>query len=107
VRLNNRRCESARNSAALRAGRSCLLRAAIESTRQVQEIAKVRVYPGADAESALYRDDGMTHAYEHGDSRITQLHWDDATYRLDHQGASAWTAPDSEIVDVVNRDVVK
>jgi alpha-D-xyloside xylohydrolase len=69
--------------------------------------AKVRVYPGADAEFALYRDDGMTHAYEHGDSRITQLHWNDATHRLDHQGASAWTAPDSEVVDVVNRDVVK
>jgi alpha-D-xyloside xylohydrolase len=91
----------------LRAGRSCLLRAAIESTRQVQEIAKVRIDPGADAEFALYQDDGMTYAYEHGDSRITQLHWNDATYRLDHQGASAWTAPDSEVVYVVKQEVVK
>ena len=73
----------------------------IEGTSQVQEIAKVRVYPGADAEFALYQDDGMTYAYEHGDSRITQLHWNDATHRLDHQGASAWTAPDSEVVYVV------
>jgi alpha-D-xyloside xylohydrolase len=85
----------------LRASRSCLLGDAIESTSLVQKIAKVRVYPGADAEFALYQDDGMTYAYEHGDSRITQLHWNNATHRLDHQGASAWTAPDSEIVDVV------
>ena len=64
----------------------------------------MRVYPGADAEFALYQDDGMTYAYEHGDSRITHLRWSDARHTLDHQGAPAWTAPDSEIVDVVGLD---
>ena len=85
----------------VRAGSILPLGDAIESTSQVQKIAKVRVYPGADAEFALYQDDGMTYAYEHGDSRITHLRWNDATHTLDHQGAPAWTAPDSEIVDVV------
>jgi len=85
----------------VRAGSILPLGDAIESTSQVQKIAKVRVYPGADAEFVLYQDDGTTYAYEQGDSRITHLHWNDATHRLDHQGVSAWTAPDSEIVDVV------
>ncbi len=88
----------------VRAGSILPLGDAIESTNQVQKIAKVRVYPGADAEFALYQDDGMTYAYEHGDSRITHLRWNDATRTLGHQGAPAWTAPDSEIVDVVGLD---
>jgi alpha-D-xyloside xylohydrolase len=63
----------------------------------------VRVYPGADAEFALYQDDGKTYAYEQGDSRVTRLHWNDATGQLSHQGASAWTTPDAEILDLVAR----
>ena len=87
----------------VRAGSILPLGDAIESTRQVQKIARVRVYPGADAEFTLYQDDGTTYAYEHGDSRITRLHWNDATHALEHEGAPAWTAPDSEIVEVVGR----
>ena len=87
----------------VRAGSIVPLGDAIESTSQVQKIAKVRVYPGADAEFALYQDDGMTYAYEHGDSRITHLRWNDNRHTLDHEGAPAWTAPDAEIVDVVGR----
>jgi alpha-D-xyloside xylohydrolase len=87
----------------VRAGSILPLGDAIESTSQVQKIAKVRVYPGADAEFALYQDDGMTYAYEHGDSRITHLRWNDATHTLDHQGTPAWTTPDSDIVEVVGR----
>ncbi len=87
----------------VRAGSILPLGDAIESTSQAQKIVKVRVYPGADAEFALYQDDGTTYAYEKGDSRITHLRWNDATHKLDHQGARAWTASDSELVDVVGR----
>ena len=87
----------------VRAGSILPLGDSIESTSQVQKIAKVRVYPGADAEFVLYQDDGTTYAYENGDSRVTRLHWNDATHRLDHQGPAAWTAPDSEVVDVVGK----
>jgi alpha-D-xyloside xylohydrolase len=87
----------------VRAGSILPLGDVIESTSQVQKITKVRVYPGADAEFVLYQDDGTTYAYEHGDSRITHLHWNDAMHTLDHQGAPAWTAADSEIVEVVGR----
>ena len=45
---------------------------------QKQSIAKVRVYPGADAEFTLFSDDGTTYAYEKGAGSITHLHWDDA-----------------------------
>ncbi len=87
----------------VRAGSILPMGDAIESTSQAQKIARVRVYPGADAEFTLYQDDGTTYAYEHGDSRITRLHWNDATHALEHQGAPAWTEPDSEIVEVVGR----
>ncbi len=85
----------------VRAGSVLPLGEAIESTSQVQKIAKVRVYPGADADFSLCQDDGTTYAYEQGDSRITRLHWNDAKGKLDQQGAPAWTVPDSESVDVV------
>ena len=87
----------------VRAGSILPLGEAIESTTQVQKIAKVRVYPGADSEFTLYQDDGTTYAYEHGDSRVTHVHWNDATHSLSQSGAPAWTAPDSEVVDVVSR----
>ncbi|MGZ4814127.1 MAG: glycoside hydrolase family 31 protein [Terriglobales bacterium] len=73
----------------------------IESTAQVQHIAKVRVYPGADADFTLYDDDGKTYAYEKGESRITHLHWNNATHRLAHEGASAWTKADAETIEIV------
>jgi alpha-D-xyloside xylohydrolase len=73
----------------------------IESTSQTQNIAKVRVYPGADADFTLYSDDGTTYDYEKGDFKLTHLHWDDAAQKLSHVGAAAWTQPDSEIVEVM------
>jgi alpha-glucosidase (family GH31 glycosyl hydrolase) len=72
----------------------------IESTSQRQKIARVRVYPGADADFTLYSDDGTTYAYEKGDFKITQLHWDDAAKKLSHEGAEAWSEPDREIVEI-------
>ncbi len=87
----------------VRAGSVLPLGETIESTNQPQEIARLRVYPGADAEFVLYQDDGKTYAYEKGDSRITRLYWNDAAQQLTHQGAAAWVKPDSEIVDVIGR----
>ena len=87
----------------VRAGSVLPLGETIESTNQPQGIARLRVYPGADAEFVLYQDDGKTYAYEKGDSRITRLYWNDAKQQLTHQGAAAWVKPDSEIVDVIGR----
>jgi alpha-D-xyloside xylohydrolase len=87
----------------VRAGSVVPLGEAIESSDQPQKIVRVRIYPGADAEFTLYQDDGKTYAYEKGDSRITRLHWNDAAQHLTHQGAEAWTEPDSEIVEIIGR----
>jgi alpha-glucosidase (family GH31 glycosyl hydrolase) len=86
----------------IRAGSIVPTGAPIESTSQQQKIARVRVYPGADGDFTLYSDDGTTYAYEKGDFKTTKLHWDDATQKLTHEGAAAWTEPDSDIVEVVH-----
>ena len=85
----------------VRAGSILALGEPVENTSQPQKIAKVRVYPGSNGEFALYSDDGKTYAYEKGQSSITNLHWDDAARKLTHEGASAWTEPDANIVEVV------
>jgi alpha-D-xyloside xylohydrolase len=75
----------------------------ILNTKQKQEVARVRVYPGADAEFTLYDDDGRTYAYEKGESRVTRLRWDDRAGRLSHEGAQAWTGALDALVEVVGR----
>ena len=87
----------------VRAGSIVPLGDAIESTNQVQKIAKLRVYPGADIDFALYQDDGKTYAYENGDSRTTHLHWDNTARQLTHTGSVAWTEPDTQIVELVGQ----
>ncbi|MBZ5513327.1 MAG: glycoside hydrolase family 31 protein [Acidobacteriia bacterium] len=87
----------------VRAGSILPLGEPIESTQQVQEVAKVRVYAGANGDFTLYRDDGKTHAYEKGESRVTQLHWDDAAQHFSHEGAVVWIVPDERILEVVGR----
>ncbi len=72
--------------------------APIESTSQPQKIAKIVVYPGADADFTLYSDDGTTYAYEKGAFKTTRLHWDNATMKLTHEGEASWTPQDEEIV---------
>jgi alpha-D-xyloside xylohydrolase len=72
----------------------------IESTEQPQQIAKIRIYPGADTDFTLFQDDGNTYAYEKGDAKITQLHWNDATHQLTHEGARAWTGADNQIIEI-------
>ena len=56
----------------VRAGSILALGSPVESTHQKQAIAKVRVYPGADANFTLFSDDGMTYAYEKGAGAVTQ-----------------------------------
>ena len=63
----------------VRAGSIVPLGTTILSTSEKQDIAKVRVYPGADADFTLFSDDGTTYAYEKNAGSITKLHWNDAT----------------------------
>jgi len=87
----------------VRAGSILPLGSPVESTHQTQAIAKIRVYPGADAAFTLFSDDGITYAYETGAGSITRLRWDDAAGKLTHEGADAWSSPDNEVVEVVKR----
>ena len=66
----------------------------VESTHQAQKVAKLRVYPGADADFTLYDDDGQTYDYEKGAGKLTHLHWDNTTGKL---------TPASDNVEVVGR----
>jgi alpha-glucosidase (family GH31 glycosyl hydrolase) len=85
----------------VRAGSIIPLGSAVDSTADKQAIAKVQVWPGANADFALYQDDGRTYAYEKGDFQLTKLHWDDAAHKLNHTGAAAWSGPDGQIVEVI------
>jgi alpha-D-xyloside xylohydrolase len=87
----------------VRAGSILPLGAPVESTHQTQAIAKVRVYPGADTSFTLFSDDGTTYAYETGAGSVTKLHWDEASQKLTHEGAAAWSGPDAALVEVIGR----
>jgi len=84
----------------VRAGSILPLGSPVESTNEVQEIAKVRVYPGADGDFDLYRDDG-TYAYERGAFELSHLHWSDASGKLTHAGVKVEFATAAEYVEVV------
>ena len=85
----------------VRAGSIVPLGTTVLSTQEKQGVASVRVYPGADADFALFSDDGTTYAYEQGSAALTRLHWNDAKHSLTHEGPSAWGAPDTEVVHIV------
>jgi alpha-glucosidase/alpha-D-xyloside xylohydrolase len=87
----------------VRAGSIVPLGTPILSTQQPQAITSVRVYPGADADFTLFSDDGTTYAYENGGGSITKLHWSEEKHQLQHEGAAAWSGPDSAIVHVIHR----
>jgi len=84
----------------VRAGSIVPLGAAVESTHEAQAIAKVRVYPGADAAFTLFSDDGKTYAYEKGAGKVTRLSWSEARQKLTREGDPAWSGADSAIVEV-------
>jgi alpha-D-xyloside xylohydrolase len=85
----------------VRAGSIVPLGTPVESTHDDQKIAKVRVYPGTDADFIMYSDDGMTYDYEKTGGQVTSFHWDDATGKLSHTGA--WTGSDADVLEVAGR----
>ncbi len=87
----------------VRAGSILPLGEPVESTNEKQNIARLRIYPGGDADFLLYQDDGKTYDYESGKSELTHLHWADASGKFTATGARAWTKPDSEIIEVVGK----
>ncbi len=86
----------------VKAGSILPLGGPVESTHDKQPLAKIKIYPGADATFTLYNDDGTTYAYENGTDQITTLHWDDKTGKLTQTGAKAWNGS-AGLVQVVGR----
>ena len=84
----------------VRAGSILPMGSAVESTEDNQTIAEVRVYPGANGAFTFHNDDGKTYAYEHGAFRTTELRWNDATGKLTHTGAKAWTGSNESVVKI-------
>ena len=74
------------------AGSIIPLGAAIQNTATPQPIEEIRVYPGRDADFAVYDDDGVTNDYETGKGNLTRLHWDDSRRQLSTKGANLPTA---------------
>jgi alpha-D-xyloside xylohydrolase len=87
----------------VRAGSILPLGTPVESTNDTQKIASLRIYPGADGDFDLYRDDGKTYAYETGNFEVAHLHWSDAAHRFTHSGASVGFAGTAESVEIVGQ----
>lgn len=87
----------------VKAGSIVPLGSEIQSTKQPQTIAAVRVYPGADGSFTIFQDDGSTYAYEKTGGSVTKLTWNDTAHRLEHQGAPAWREQDTSVVTVVGK----
>jgi alpha-D-xyloside xylohydrolase len=85
----------------VKAGSILPLGAPVESTHDKQAIQSIKVYPGADANFTLYNDDGLTYAYENGETQITILKWNDKTRQLTHTGAKAWDVADRALVVII------
>ena len=73
----------------------------VESTNETQRVATLRVYPGADADFDLYRDDGITYNYEKGQFELTHLHWAEAARKLSRSGAAMPVVSEKDLVEVV------
>ena len=87
----------------VRAGSILPLGTPVESTNDSQKIASLRIYPGADGDFDLYRDDGKTYAYETGAFEVAHLHWSDAAHRFTHEGAAVGFAGAAESVEIVGQ----
>jgi alpha-D-xyloside xylohydrolase len=85
----------------VRAGSILPLGTAVESTNEVQKIASLRVYPGADGSFDLYSDDGKTYAYESGKFAISHLHWSNADSKLTHTGSAVGFGGGNDVTDIV------
>ena len=85
----------------VRAGSIIPMGTVVESTNEVQKIAKVRVYAGANGDFNLYRDDGTTYGYEKGEYEVSRLHWSDAAAKLTHTGAPVGFVADKDVIDII------
>ncbi len=85
----------------VRAGSIVPMGVPVQSTNEVQKISKLKIYPGADGDFTLYSDDGTTYAYEQGKFETTNLHWSDATHKLEQNGAKVDYADPSAPLDIV------
>jgi alpha-D-xyloside xylohydrolase len=73
----------------VRAGSIVPLGSDVQSTASKQSITEIRVYPGRDADFALYDDDGTSYGYQKGQGTTTALHWDNASHSLRASGGDA------------------
>jgi alpha-D-xyloside xylohydrolase len=73
----------------------------IQSTATAQALKEIRVYPGRNAEFALYDDDGVSYDYEKGGGRVTRLKWDDKARQLSGEGDKAVSRSVRDLVKVV------
>ena len=87
----------------VKAGSILPMGAPVESTNEVQKIAKLVIYPGADANFDLYNDDGKTYDYERGKMELTHLRWSDAAGKLSHSGSSFAGENEKGLVEVVGK----
>jgi alpha-D-xyloside xylohydrolase len=87
----------------VRAGSILPMGEPVESTKEQQKIATLRIYTGADSNFTLYQDDGTTYAYEEGKADLTHLRWADASGKLTFTGPKAWIKADSQVIEVVGR----
>ena len=77
----------------VRAGSIIPFGSTVLSSHEKQDIQSVRVYPGKDADFNLFSDDGVTYAYEHGESSVTHLHWNDGLRKLTPQRSNSLDTP--------------
>ncbi|RXH57866.1 TIM-barrel domain-containing protein [Granulicella sibirica] len=87
----------------VKAGSILPLGAPVENTNDLQQIAKLRVYPGRDADFELYSDDGTTYKYEKGDMQLTKLHWSESVGKLTREGAKLDVDSEAGLVEVVGK----
>jgi alpha-D-xyloside xylohydrolase len=73
----------------------------VESTNQRQRIATLKIYPGTDADFALYNDDGKTYAYEQGKLDLVHIHWSDAAQAISYSGGTIDAVDANNLIDVV------
>jgi alpha-D-xyloside xylohydrolase len=87
----------------VRAGSILPMGEPVESTKEQQKVATLRIYTGADSNFTLYQDDGTTYAYEEGKADLTHLHWADASGKLTFTEPKAWIKADSQVIEVVGK----
>jgi alpha-D-xyloside xylohydrolase len=87
----------------VRAGSIVPIGKPVLNTTEPQPIARLRVYPGADASFTLYDDDGTTYDYERGVDKVTHLVWNDSLKKMTYSGSTIWTPANPEKVEIAGQ----